>query len=479
MAMLNQTTSKTGRRHPFRISIGGHELGIMRLRRFSPRQVKVLLACLGVFATASPAGGRVRQGDGGPVQSQGQTVNRPAEKASVTLTNWPEFPLWNEKSGMKKDREIPVTERIDSRFPELRKVKGILLDEMRKFGYPGCTFCMMRNGKVVYQFAAGWSDKDLKTPMQINARMRSASVEKGIIGTLMCRLIDEGWQTKAGTRITRETPIFRVLCDEWGLKPISGQVVDPRIFDVTIGSLLEHKSGINDADVSWGTVDALKLNRAPNSWEIMRHLLGKPLLSPGTFRYSNTGFDVLRWFCECLTGDYFKAVGSELWKPAGANPTDFSLSGTLPAERAKSEPYYWADWKAPSLDPANFRKEVFGLEGAINTGGVRIPAMTVTDLTLFANLWRFHSPEVLFDPATGRIDPRRLGDGTGVLVGACGGTSSVCAQGHHTENGQPGWWAFSGLWNYCAEGCTEQSNLVDRMMKEVLSPLGWCAKPQN
>ena len=78
---------------------------------------------------------------------------------------------------------------------------------------------------------------------------------------------------------------------------------------------------------------------------------------------------------------------------------------------------------------------------------------------------------------TGEIDSRRLGEGLGVRSGACSGTSSISAQGHHNESGRPGWYAFSGLWNYCPEGCIEKSDLVDRIMKEVLAPLDWCGKP--
>ena len=372
----------------------------------------------------------------------------------TALVGWPKYPLWDERSGMKKDREIPVSGYCD---PALTEVDHLVTDGMRRCGIPGGALCIMRNGKVLVRRAYGYSDKGLSRPMDPTALFRMASVEKVIISSAIGLVIRDGWMLKSGTRVTGDMRVFRVLQDECGLTPPEGVKPDPRIYSITINQLLAHKSGIGDSQAGWDVSRALNLQRAPNGWGVLRYVLGKRLLSePGaTFRYSSTGYDVLRFFVDYLTGDYLRYIRESIFGPAGTS--DVVLSRTSPLERDPREPYYWSGSSGPSYVLGDAQRSVPLTEGGLNTDGLMMPAFSTEAMARYCSRWLMMRATFLSDPKSGAFAAGVHGTGLGVFNGAWTGTVASIIQNFGPSSYVAACFAF----NYCPDRPKEDFNLLD------------------
>ncbi|MHC9086572.1 serine hydrolase domain-containing protein [Luteimonas sp. RIT-PG2_3] len=183
----------------------------------------------------------------------------------------------------------------------------------------GCVVLVMRDGKPVYQHAAGLADREAGRPMQLDTLFRLASVSKPIVSTAALALVAAG-------RLELDAPIHRWLPD---FRPA---LADGRVPDISLRQLLTHTSGLGyrflesdgngpyaRAGVSDG-LDHVGLSLQDN----LRRLASAPLLfAPGSqWRYS-LGIDVAGAMIEAATGQPLAAalqalVGAPLgWRDTG------------------------------------------------------------------------------------------------------------------------------------------------------------------
>jgi len=104
----------------------------------------------------------------------------------------------------------------------------------------GAVALVLRDGKVAYQKAVGWADKDARRPMTSDAIFRIASQSKAITSVAILSLVEEG-KIAFSDPVSRFIPAFahtRVMLDTGGV------TVNARR-QITIRDLLTHTAGIS------------------------------------------------------------------------------------------------------------------------------------------------------------------------------------------------------------------------------------------
>jgi CubicO group peptidase (beta-lactamase class C family) len=104
----------------------------------------------------------------------------------------------------------------------------------------GAVGLVLRDGKVVYQHAVGWADKDANRRMTPDAIFRIASQSKAITSVAILMLVEQG-KIDINNPVSRFIPAFahtRVMLD-------TGAAIVPARRQITIRDLLTHTAGIS------------------------------------------------------------------------------------------------------------------------------------------------------------------------------------------------------------------------------------------
>jgi CubicO group peptidase (beta-lactamase class C family) len=106
----------------------------------------------------------------------------------------------------------------------------------------GAVGLVMRDGRVVYERAVGWADKEAGRRMTTDAIFRIASQSKAITSTAIMILVEEG-------RIALDDPVSRYIPEfahtTVAIKSDTGRVIVPAKRAITIRDLLTHTAGIS------------------------------------------------------------------------------------------------------------------------------------------------------------------------------------------------------------------------------------------
>ena len=144
-----------------------------------------------------------------------------------------------------------------------------------------------------------------------------------------------------------------------GLKPPAGHKPDPRLNDITIQHLLEHKGGWDrekSFDPMFRPLKIAAFLKGPGPAgpvDIIRYMMGQPLqFDPGSkMSYSNFGYCVLGRVIEKVSGQTYPAyIRKSIFAPLGAHSVE--LGRSLPRYRNPREPFYRHSGKGRNvLDP--------------------------------------------------------------------------------------------------------------------------------
>jgi CubicO group peptidase (beta-lactamase class C family) len=201
----------------------------------------------------------------------------------------------------------------------------------------GAVVIVARDGKTVYERAAGWADREAKLPMRVDTQLRIASMTKPIVSATALALVDRG-------KLALEDPVTKWLPD---FKP---KLADGTAPTITVRHLLTHTAGLtykfleprtgpyHAANVSDGIAEPA-LPAEVN----LRRLAGVPLgYPPGTAWSYSLATDVLGEVVARAGGESLPAVVKHLvTTPLGMSDTVFSVT-----DRARiAVPY--ADGKPP------------------------------------------------------------------------------------------------------------------------------------
>ncbi len=139
------------------------------------------------------------------------------------------------------------TARADNGFSadRLRRVDAYLQQQVDSNRIAGAVGLVLRDGKVVYENAAGWADKESRRRMTTDAMFRIASQTKALTSIAIMMLFEEG-------KIALDDPVSRFIpAYARTTVMVNGQAV-PASRPITIRDLLTHTAGI-----SYGTDSAL------------------------------------------------------------------------------------------------------------------------------------------------------------------------------------------------------------------------------
>ena len=95
----------------------------------------------------------------------------------------------------------------------------------------GAVVLVSRDGKLVYQRAAGFADRESKRPMKLDAVFRLSSVSKPVVSAAAMVLVDQG-------KLSLDDPVTKWLPD-FRPKLASGEAPT-----ITVRQLLTHTSGL-------------------------------------------------------------------------------------------------------------------------------------------------------------------------------------------------------------------------------------------
>ncbi len=124
----------------------------------------------------------------------------------------------------------------------LARIDRFMQDYVDRNQVAGAVGLVMRNGKVVYEKAVGWSDKEAGRRMTPDAIFRIASQSKAIISVAIMTLFEEG-------KIALEDPVSKFIPayehTTVAVKSDTGVGIVPARRRITIKDLLTHTAGIS------------------------------------------------------------------------------------------------------------------------------------------------------------------------------------------------------------------------------------------
>jgi N-acyl-D-amino-acid deacylase len=231
-------------------------------------------------------------------------------------------------------------------FPPDKTLDEAVTQFMKQINCSAATLAVSRDGKLLYARGYGTMDKNRRRPTEADTLMRIASVSKPFTAATIKTLIRE-------KKLSMDTKAFELL----KMTPATKGNVDPRLDEITIAQLLEHKGGW-DRGTSFDPMfevprieQDLRLRRPAEPLDVVRWMVTKPLqFAPGEKSvYSNFGYCVLGRVIERTTHkSYFEAVQELVLKPADV--TDVKLGHNSSAQRDPREVYYPVADDAFSLD---------------------------------------------------------------------------------------------------------------------------------
>jgi CubicO group peptidase (beta-lactamase class C family) len=257
-------------------------------------------------------------------------------------------PTPKENSNQQKiELPLPVTGHFDSATVEIDRVVTAYMTER---AVPGAAVAITRGGKLVYAKGFGYSDLENKEAVQPDSLFRIAGVSKAITQATILQLVQRG-------HLGLNDKVFELL----KIKPLTeaGKEMDPRIYDITIGDLLDHRSGWDTKLANRNLMfhqeaiaTAFGVKPPPNSEQMISYAMGQALgHDPGTtFSYSNLDYILLGHVVEEVTRQpYAKYAHENILRSIGI--LDMRLGNSQLNGRAGNEvKYYAADGeKSPSI----------------------------------------------------------------------------------------------------------------------------------
>lgn len=140
--------------------------------------------------------------------------------------------------------QTPVTSQPGTFDPARSAVIDRGLERYVESGrVPGIVALVMQDGKVVYEKAFGWADREADRKMTVDAIFRIASQTKALTSAAILQLVEEGWLTlgaRAGAYIPSFARTTIAVANERG-----GVTQVPARRPITIRDLLTHTAGIS------------------------------------------------------------------------------------------------------------------------------------------------------------------------------------------------------------------------------------------
>ncbi|WP_442484150.1 serine hydrolase [Aeoliella sp. SH292] len=232
--------------------------------------------------------------------------------------------------------------------PQLTAFDDIMRQTMTQHDISAGVAAIMRDGKLLYRRAFGWDNSARTVPIDEDVTMRIASITKPLTAATIRNLIADG-------HISLNQRVFSLDEPGSGILDHSpfGNDFDPRLKDITVNHLLQHRGGWNRDQVGDWTYDEreiasdMSLPSPPGRDATLRWILGNDAglqHNPGsTYSYSNIGFMVLGMIAEEVTGKpHLEVMREEVFRPVGIPDHMIKQGRTFAADQDPREPHYEA-----------------------------------------------------------------------------------------------------------------------------------------
>lgn len=183
-------------------------------------------------------------------------------------------------------------------FAQKRMAEDDLRKIMAKYESIGLNVAVVKNGKIFYQQAFGWKDKERAMPLKMNDLFRIASISKSFSATAMMQLIEAGKVS---------------LDDDFGTLigfPLRNPAFPEKV--ITLRMIMSHTSSIND-HAGYFNLDLLNPGKNPDyAKSYDAHEPGKG------YAYCNLNYNMLGAVIEKLSGENFEPyIQQHILKPLG------------------------------------------------------------------------------------------------------------------------------------------------------------------
>jgi N-acyl-D-amino-acid deacylase len=306
--------------------------------------------------------------------------------------------------------------------PDFAVLDDLMIAFMCQYDIEAGTLAVMNSETMLHERGYGWQDPQQQQPLPPDALMRIASISKPLTNAAIRKLVAEG-------QLELTDKVFCVADTQarcW--LPVGERApADPRLADITVQHLLEHRGGWDrdlSGDVMFMSLDiaeALDIPSPPSKADITRYVVGQPLdFAPGSrVAYSNFGYSLLGQIIERATNQsYIDYLNEAILNPIGV--TDVAVGRTLPGHRHPREPWY--------ADPG-YATSVFtpSMQVALPDGGFYLEAMdahggliaSATDLVRFGQAYQVDGRPIPQDPCAG------YQYGSGLFYGSLPGTLTM------------------------------------------------------
>ncbi|MCM3340563.1 serine hydrolase [Paenibacillus sp. MER TA 81-3] len=185
-----------------------------------------------------------------------------------------------------------------------------------KAQYAGAAVVVVKDGKVVIQKGYGYSDKDKKTPVDVQKTVfRLASVSKSFTAVALMQLVEQG-------TVDLKQDIRSYIGD----LPLSNPFSTP----VTIEHLLTHTTGFENREVRDEDV-YYDLDKVVSLKDYIRETMPPVVREPGTsYMYDNFASMLQGYIVERVSGMPFEEyMDKNLFKGLGMNSSGFLLKGNV------------------------------------------------------------------------------------------------------------------------------------------------------
>ena len=286
--------------------------------------------------------------------------------------------------GIEAPPDLLPNERLTER--EIRERADALISKLIESDSFSGAILIAKDGKTLYERAAGVADRTWDVPNRIDTRFNTASIGKMFTAVAVAQLVEQG-------KLTYDDTVGEILPD-YPQKDVAAKV--------TVAHLLSHTSGLPSGGSSATDLFG-KRYRAVKDY-LPSFANDAPAFEPGSkFLYSNCGYYLLGAIIEKASGQpYQDYVREHVFKPAGMTNTDNYDLDTEPPNLATG--YMDSPQGVPRRSNI-FRLPIRGLP-------VGLGYSTVGDMVKFDGALRSHA--LLSKPSldalwTGRIPTERGG----------------------------------------------------------------------
>jgi CubicO group peptidase (beta-lactamase class C family) len=221
--------------------------------------------------------------------------------------------------------------KLEAYFPIVEK---IYKEYAEKNHFPGYSFGIVLDGKLVFSGSGGYSDIDKKIPATTKSMFRIASMSKSFTAMAILKLRDEG-------KLKLDDPVSKYIPE------MAGQKLTTDAPEITIRHLLTHSAGFPE-DNPWGD------RQLADTDDDLIAMIKKGISfsnDPGlTYEYSNMGFAMQGYIIKKVTGiPYSEYIAKNIWQPLGMNQAQWEYTKVPANELAHGYRWINDNWREEAL----------------------------------------------------------------------------------------------------------------------------------